>query len=129
MMRFTPQESRILIFLVVTLLLGSAVSLFRHYRSGDQSEVAVIPAGDGQAVRADSLKPGGGPEAPAEKLNINRATEKELQTLPGIGPSLAQRIVEYRQSQGSFSSTQQITAVRGIGQKTYQRIQGVITIE
>jgi len=129
MMRFTPQESRILIFLVVTLLLGSAVSLFRHHRSGNQPEVSVIPADDGWAVRADSLKPGGGPEAPAEKLNINRATEKELQTLPGIGLSLAKRIVEYRQSQGSFSSTQQITAVRGIGQKTYQRIQGAITTE
>ena len=89
----------------------------------------MIPAEVGQAAKVDSLKPGGGPEVPAGKLNINRATEKELQTLPGIGPSLAQRIVAYRQSQGSFSSTQQITAVRGIGQKTYQRIQGAITIE
>jgi competence protein ComEA len=77
----------------------------------------------------DSVDRGGSVEAPAEKLNINLATEKQLQTLPGIGPSLAQRIVEYRQSRGPFSSPQQITEVRGIGQKTYQRIQGNITVE
>ena len=130
MMNFTPQESRILLFLVATLLLGSAISLYRHHRINVASELSVnsldvIPgsgASDSSEVEKDV-------ELLNEKLNINTATSQELQLLPGIGPQLARRIVAHRQTHGLFSSPSQITEVRGIGEKTLQRITGLITVE
>lgn len=130
MMNFTPQESRILLFLVATLLLGSAISLYRHYRLHVASELSVnsldvIPGSDA----SDSSEVEKDVELLNEKLNINTATSQELQLLPGIGPQLARRIVAHRQTHGLFSSPSQITEVRGIGEKTLQRITGLITVE
>ncbi|HZM69905.1 MAG TPA: helix-hairpin-helix domain-containing protein [Candidatus Cryosericum sp.] len=64
----------------------------------------------------------------AEKVNINAATVDELVTLPGIGPSYAQRIVEYREKNGPFKKVEDLLNVRGIGEKTFERIRDRITI-
>lgn len=55
-------------------------------------------------------------------INVNLASADELQLLPGIGPTLAQRIVENRAKQGPFASVGQLTRVRGIGPKTVARV-------
>ena len=62
-----------------------------------------------------------------QKLNINTATVSQLQTLPGIGPALAARIVEYRSSHGSFATTEQLLLVDGIGQSLLDAISEFIT--
>ena len=62
------------------------------------------------------------------KVNINMAESAELQTIPGIGPSKAQRIIEYRQSNGNFSSIEDIQNVSGIGSKTFESIKDYITV-
>ena len=54
-------------------------------------------------------------------MNINTATSEELQTLSGIGPSMAQRIIEYHQANGSFQSVEDLTDVSGIGDKTLEK--------
>lgn len=64
----------------------------------------------------------------AEKVNINSATVDELVSLPGIGPSYAQRIVEYREKNGPFKKVEDLLNVRGIGEKTFERIRDRITI-
>ena len=61
------------------------------------------------------------------RININTATSQELQTIRGIGPALAGRIIEYRQIAGGFSSVDDLTNVRGIGEKTLEKIRGSIT--
>lgn len=61
-------------------------------------------------------------------VNINTATCEELQTLPGIGPVLAQRIVDYRQENGDFQTVQDIVHVDGIGAKRLQAILDLITV-
>lgn len=61
------------------------------------------------------------------KVNINTADLEELMTLPGIGPALAQRIVDYRNTQGSFRSLEELKNVSGIGDKIYQNIEHLIT--
>ncbi len=63
------------------------------------------------------------------KININTATAKELEELPGIGPVKAQAIVEFREKQGKFTDFRQLLDVKGIGEKTYQKIRDLITLE
>lgn len=61
-------------------------------------------------------------------ININTASALELETLPGVGPTLAQRIVQYREQNGPFLSTEDIINVSGVGPGTYERIKDLITV-
>jgi competence protein ComEA len=75
------------------------------------------------------LFPGTQESSSSELININTASQAELETLPGIGPTTAQRIIQYREQNGPFVSTEDIINVPGIGAGTYQRIQDLITVE
>jgi competence protein ComEA len=57
-----------------------------------------------------------------KKVNINNADASQLALLPRVGPSVAQRIVEYRKENGPFKKPEDLMLVRGIGEKTYQLI-------
>jgi len=61
-------------------------------------------------------------------ININTADEKLLDSLPGIGPTLAARIVEYRQTKGPFKTIEEIKNVSGIGEKKFADIKDMITV-
>jgi competence protein ComEA len=61
-------------------------------------------------------------------ININTAASAELQTLPGIGPALAQRIIDYREDNGAFTTIEEIMDVSGIGPATFERIKDMITV-
>lgn len=63
----------------------------------------------------------------AGKVNLNTASLEELQTVPGIGAAKASAIIEYRETQGSFKSTEEIQNVPGIKGKTFEKIQPYIT--
>jgi competence protein ComEA len=63
------------------------------------------------------------------KVNINTADTTSLESLPGIGPSLAQRILDYRQAHGPFARIEDIQDVSGIGPATFAKIQDLITTE
>ena len=63
-----------------------------------------------------------------EKININLASQKELETLTGIGPSKAQAIIEYREKYGGFKTIEELTNVSGIGEATLEKIRDKITI-
>jgi competence protein ComEA len=65
---------------------------------------------------------------PGAKININTATMAELDELPGIGPGYAQRIIDYRESYGPFTSIEEIQNVPGIGPATFARIRDLITV-
>ena len=62
-------------------------------------------------------------------VNINKATENELSTLPGIGNSLATRIVEYRKQNGNFKAIEDIKNVSGIGESKFANIKDFISIK
>lgn len=61
-------------------------------------------------------------------ININTADQAQLETLPGIGPSLAKRIIEYREVIGGFTAKEQLMQVSGIGQKKYDGLSALITV-
>lgn len=63
-----------------------------------------------------------------ELININTASQAELESLPGIGPTTAQKIIEYRDANGPFLNTEDIINVSGIGPGTYERIKDLITV-
>ena len=63
------------------------------------------------------------------KININTASAVVLETLPGIGPVLAERIITYRTENGPFSSVEALSKVEGIGSKTLLEILNLITVE
>ena len=68
------------------------------------------------------------PNEPA-KININRAGAGELESLPGVGPAMARRIISYRENKGLFSSEEELKNVPGIGDKMYQQIGDYITVK
>lgn len=62
-------------------------------------------------------------------VNINTASEQLLQTLDGIGPAYARRIIEYREANGPFSSKEELTNIKGIGEKRLEGIRPYITLK
>lgn len=62
------------------------------------------------------------------KINLNTATAAELDSLPGIGPTYAQRIVDYREQKGSFKKVDDVQEVEGIGASTFDKIKDKITV-
>jgi competence protein ComEA len=63
----------------------------------------------------------------ANKINLNTASLEQLDSLPGIGPVYAQRIIEYRKKK-QFSSLEEVMEIQGIGEKTYEKMKDLITI-
>ncbi|MBK7451727.1 MAG: helix-hairpin-helix domain-containing protein [Anaerolineales bacterium] len=66
-------------------------------------------------------------EAGQDLVNINTASAEELDNLPGIGPTIAQRIVEYREANGSFQTIDDLMNVSGIGPSTFENIKELIS--
>ncbi|MCR4404212.1 MAG: helix-hairpin-helix domain-containing protein [Candidatus Acetothermia bacterium] len=63
-----------------------------------------------------------------EALDLNRASFEELLRLPGIGPTLAERIIAYREAHGPFRVVEELLSVKGIGPKLLQQLAGKITV-
>jgi len=78
----------------------------------------------GQAERSDGAA--GTPSSSGSQVNINTADSSELEKLPGVGPSLAQRIVDYREKNGPFSSIEDLDDVPGIGPGKLKSLDGLV---
>ena len=73
--------------------------------------------------------PEGNSQNKKDMVNINKANQTELETLPGIGPSIALRIINYRNENGNFSSKEEIKKVSGVGENKYENIKDYICIK
>ncbi|HKV10523.1 MAG TPA: helix-hairpin-helix domain-containing protein [Thermoanaerobaculia bacterium] len=94
------RNSRLMSFVLAVALLFTAISAFAAAEGG-----------------------GGG-----KKVNINSADATQLALLPRVGPSVAQRIVEFRKENGPFKSPDDLMLVRGIGEKTYALIKPYVAV-
>ncbi len=63
------------------------------------------------------------------RISLNRATRAELETLPGIGPALAARIIEHRERYGPFRRTEHVIMVRGISDRRFREMRSLLTVE
>jgi comEA protein len=89
----------------------------------------VLSLGLAAAIVALALAPVYAQQAtPKAKVNINTAPASELETLPRIGPKVAQRIVDFRTKNGNFKKVEEIMKVQGIGEKVFDGIKDLITV-
>jgi len=92
--------------------------------------MAVLPAGAQQKPQGSSSKPAAAKAAPTSSapINLNTATQAQLESLPGIGPKAAQRILEYRQKNGNFKKPEDLMNVKGIGEKSFLKLKPLLTV-
>ena len=88
------------------------------------------PLADGEQVvvplRGAAVAAGGAAPSPTAPLDLNSASLEQLDTLPGIGPATAQKILDYRQAHGAFHSLAELDAVPGIGQARIEQLKGLV---
>lgn len=107
-----PKERVVLGFLVLTLSLGVAIQGYRRHLA--RSELSRLE--EELILHSPTL------------IDLNRASIEELVELPGVGPVLAQRIVEYRELHGGFSRVEDLLKVRGIGEYKLKKIREFVTV-
>lgn len=106
-MKILRHEKILIIFTAIFLAL---IGLIAALPSGDSGTLAIL----------------GEEKATQYFIDINTATADELDSLSGIGPALAKQIIDYRKTHGNFKTTEDLTNVPGIGDKTLDRIRDLI---
>ncbi|MFJ1756851.1 helix-hairpin-helix domain-containing protein [Kitasatospora sp. NPDC088134] len=87
------------------------------------------PLTDGEQILVGTDTPAGGaPAAPTGPVSLNRASAEQLDSLPGVGPALAQRILQYRLTHGPFQSVDDLRHVPGIGARKYEDLKALLTL-
>lgn len=74
-----------------------------------------------------ALASAAGGESPTGVVNINTANAEQLQLLPRVGPALAGRIIDFRETNGPFRSVDEIVAVKGIGERSFAKLEPYLT--
>jgi competence protein ComEA len=107
----------------------SQVNFAQHV---EDAMVIYIPAKGEEGISmpaGTSVSETAGGSSNQAKINLNKADENELQNLPGIGPSKAAAILEYRETNGQFKSVEDLKNISGIGDKTFDKLKDLITVQ
>jgi comEA protein len=145
MFGFSRNEVRAILLLISLLLIGSGITLYQRYRANQRVDIVSViersvrtqgtslsAENEGtrtaeSASREPSETEKRGPSSP--KIDINTANAYELEGLPGIGPVLARRIIEYRDKHGRFQTLSELKKVNGIGDAKLEAIRDRSHIE
>jgi comEA protein len=127
------KEKAVLYFLIVSLLIGAGVSLYKNQKTQktliniETDTLTIADTVKNLSLKSESIKSKKGEFNTL--IDINQATANELEALPGIGPVLAQRIIEERNRVGKFSNQEDLIKVKGIGKKKLAKIKDKIIIK
>ncbi len=119
-------------------LAGIALSYGRQgpmagVQRGSQTDVKRASDGNQQASAGAHEVPrtdtGSAEHAAGHRININSASQAELEVLPGVGATMAGRIIEYRKQRGGFKTVEELDRVRGIGPRLMERLRPLVTVE
>lgn len=120
--------------LLLMLILASSGCVKRSRDIGSSPEPAALPQTPGP--QANDQQSGDSPHDLAmanqtnpQRININTASARELERLPGIGQGLAERIIDHRERFGPFRRPEHLIIVRGISDKRFRALQDLITVE
>ena len=131
MLGFTRNETRILLFLIFGFFIGLGVWMVRNYwiplpviaEEESRSTDTVKYRRDIQSSEFEENK-----RPLIQKVILNSASQKELESLPGIGPITARRIILYREQNGRFQAIQELMNIKGIGEKTIQKLSNYLIL-
>ena len=106
----------------------AGLNLARRVSDGEQVAVGVPPAPDAGPQAAPPGPAEGASPGPGGVLDLNSASVEQLDGLPGVGPVMAQRIVEWRTRNGRFAAVDQLREVEGIGERRFAQLRGLVRI-
>lgn len=124
-MIFNKKELAVILMLTGSGLLGWGIKGFRKHTQVTPDRFSVYADTVQYVSKKKVSKPA---KKKAGKINLNSADRKELESIKGIGPALAGRILEYRAKHGPFQKTEDLLAVKGIGPKKLKKIAGVASV-
>ena len=122
----TKSEKCALIICIVFLALSLGFALGQREQ---ESTFVLTESSFSAETETAAVTENGRPLPITAKVNINTASAAELETLEGIGPVLAQRIIDYREAEGGFKTIDDITKVRGIGASVFQDVREHISVD
>ena len=139
---FTKNEQRIFLFLSVVFLAGVSVKAYRAYFTPPPVRQFDYSASDKEFEERSKYLTDAPPAGEAndttsktaardakKRINLNTATRDELVSLPGIGASIAEQILIYRDEHGEFSSVDQLKKIKGIGTKKFDKLRPYVRIK
>ena len=103
----------------------TALNLARVLVDGEQ---VVVGGPEPSGAAASASSPAGDPSGPVAMVNLNTATESELDTLPEVGPVTAASILQWRDQHGGFTSVDELLEVDGIGEVTLGKLAPYVTV-
>jgi comEA protein len=132
MWRLSFSQRTAILLLAAAFLIGSAIRFFQSRHSVPEAlQGQVFPdSATAAAFRAQAAEVAQLADEMAKRpVDINTATRMELERLPGIGPVLSQRIIDYRDRHGPFASVEALDDVPGIGPKRLEAVRGYATVD
>jgi len=120
------KKARIHPMVLITCVFASLLIGFFTGRNTNRTPVQIQEAAPPRIVAEETQAAETEPE-PSWPININTATSEQLQTLPGIGPTYAQRIIDYREEHGPFRTVGELMNISGIGEKRLEAIWDLVT--
>lgn len=123
-MSFTRNETAVMLFLVASFIAGAGIWIYRHRWAPlpEPKEESSVQGGIFQTNHKAKEINDPDDDIDILRISLNKANSKELEQLPGVGPVIAARIIQYREQHGGFSSLQELIEVKGIGEKTVEKI-------